>query len=123
MPVVVNFHGLGIDVGLKRVGRIRQRVELERAGGRLGDGKAGSSGGGDNGRCADDEATTGDGHALLLPCWIVTMRQLRQYHNSDLQHVHVAGGLLVPGRAERRTDRAPHRLGDGLRDRAVAPAA
>jgi hypothetical protein len=35
MPLGVDLHGLGIDVGLERVGRIGQRIPLERASGRL----------------------------------------------------------------------------------------
>ena len=33
MPVMVDFHGLGIDVRLERIGWIGQRREHERAGG------------------------------------------------------------------------------------------
>src|SRR6516165_11307462 len=43
----------------------------------------------------------------------------RRHARSHLEHVHVAGGLLVPRGGERGADRLPERLGDGF---GVAPA-
>ena len=69
MPVMVDFHGLGIDVGLERVGWIGQRREHEGAGrggrgsgsrgGRLGEYSAWRGGGGGDACGHRDEMATG----------------------------------------------------------------
>src|SRR5260370_22982103 len=53
------------------------------------------------------------------PPWSAAARAHLRRARSHLEHVHVAGGLLVPRGRERGADRLPERLGDGF---GIAPA-
>src|SRR5260221_2808740 len=53
------------------------------------------------------------------PPWSAAARAHLRRARSHLEHVHVAGGLLVPRGRERSADRLRERLGDGF---GVAPA-
>src|SRR5262252_6117420 len=51
--------------------------------------------------------------------WSAAARARQRRARSYFQHMHVAGGLLVPRGGERGADRLPERFGDGF---GVAPA-